>query len=71
MATYRQVKGYSVKSVTSNPDNVKEMIFYNLDDLLVDHFELVLDQIVGCVTSRNLLDLLVDQFHLVLYQIDC
>jgi hypothetical protein len=30
MATYRQVKGYSIKSVSSNPDNIKEgQIWYN------------------------------------------
>ncbi len=30
MATYREVKGYSVKSVSSDPANVKEgQIWYN------------------------------------------
>ena len=30
MATYREVKGYSVKSVSSDPSNVKEgQIWYN------------------------------------------
>jgi hypothetical protein len=30
MATYRQVKGYSIKLVSSNPDNIKEgQIWYN------------------------------------------
>ena len=30
MTTYRQVKGYSIKSVASNPDNIKEgQVWYN------------------------------------------
>ena len=34
MATYRQVKGYSIKSVSSNPDNIKEgQIWYNSTEL--------------------------------------
>ena len=36
MTTYRQVKGYSIKSVASDPDNVKEgQIWYNSSELKI------------------------------------
>lgn len=39
MTTYRQVKGYSVKSVTSDPSNIKEgQLWYNSTELKIKGF---------------------------------